>query len=219
MSILSVKYNKLQVGYSKLTVGLLPPPYSTQCDEYPFHNGSRKICINECIDKYVQGVFGKVPFNVPRVIPCDMRPIGGNDISNLTFTRLLDALEKRCEDRCVRMACMDTFYTTNLQKEEKDEFGGVSMHILAPKSAEISVMNKETLTLTDFFVYVTSCFGTWFGLSVLSFQPSSLLVLFREKQQDRKCCCKFCSRLTAFLRQEVSLLRSHFIRQRVAVVH
>lgn len=198
----------MQAEYSTLTVYLLPPPFATQCSDYQNNNGSRKSCFNDCIDREVQKTFGKVPFNVPRVQSCDLRPVNGEDISNVTFTKILDALEDRCDIFCSRMTCIDHFYTTSLQKEEKDEFGVVSLQVTAPKAAEITVTNTPTLTFTDFFVYVTSCFGTWFGLSVLSFQPSNVWQLPHSKRETvGKCCCKFCNRLTQFLRQEVSLLR------------
>lgn len=193
-----------------LRVRLLPPPYSTQCDQYRNHNGSRKMCINDCIERNVRVSFDKVPFNVPRTEEIDLQPVSWEDIDNQTFTRLLDQLEAGCDKKCIRMTCTDTFYTTTLQKEEKDEFASISLHVSAPKLAEITITNIETLTLTDFFVYVTSCFGTWFGLSVLSFQPSTIMTLFRKRRIDQaaKCCCTFCSRVTSFLRHEVSMLRS-----------
>lgn len=96
---------------------------------------------------------------------------------------------------------------TFLQKEEQNEFGQISLQVTAPKGSEITVTNLQTLTLTDLFVYVTSCFGTWFGLSVLSLRPSRLC---RRRQV---CSCRACGRRTALLRHEARLLRSQLAKR------
>ena len=91
---------------------------------------------------------------------------------------------------------------TLLQKEESDEFSQISLQIMAPIGSQVSIRNLQTLTLTDLFVYVTSCFGTWFGLSFVSLRPSRLMLMCRR----RECHCDSCSRLASLARQEIRAL-------------
>lgn len=176
------KYNLVRAIYSTIDVERMPDPYDTQCIEYG--PAGRKGCENICVHKGTIDLFDKVPFTTIEFEPLDIGHIGRDLISKKNNTNALNALEERCRKTCNRNECTSLFFTTSILKEERGDYNLFAVLVQAPITPRIKIVRHPSSQLTDFLVYVTSCFGTWFGISVMSLNPFPLLQ--QEQKQKKK---------------------------------
>lgn len=61
----------------------------------------------------------------------------------------------------------------------------MSFIVAVPREPSYKINFQIKLTVTEFIIYVLSCFGTWFGLSVVSLNPFAL-DWFKNKEKEEK---------------------------------
>ena len=212
------KYNNIKIVYSFLKIQLLPPPYVTNCRVYKSEGsgGGKKVCIDECIKKGLNELNGKLPFNKIENMTLDQEIVTDLDLENDTFVHQLQEIEDDCTKVCVQPACKKRFYLGVLEKEESSGEQKFTLQVNAPNLPLFSVRHRELITASGFFVYISSCFGIWFGLSVLSFRPNTLWqevnnLLGRETKKE----CRYCDPVNQFLKQEIALLRTRMLTRRL----
>jgi hypothetical protein len=215
------KYNSVKVVYSFLETQLLPAPYTTNCRVYHSErasgNGGRKSCINHCVKNAVKELTGKFPFNTIENDTVAVEIVTDVDLDNYTFAKQLTTVEDECYSHCKQSACEDRFYLSVIQKEEKSEEDHLTIEVNAPNTPLFSVKNRELISVAGFFVYISTCFGTWFGLSFLSLNPKTLAEEF--KQLGKKKDCEYCTPVKKFLEREILLLKTRVITQRLLMSH
>lgn len=185
------KYNNFQVGYYQLFKKLLPFPFQTNCRDYDLEGlSNQNDCVNNCMNISSVKMFNKIPFSIFQAFPIPLQHINTGDLANDTFTDLLKEAESKCFESCDQMDCDDSYTLSQIMKEEKANGGdGLSFMINAPRQPSFTVTHRPLMPITDYLVYVLSCFGTWFGLSVLSLNPFSWKGEKRTETYEKKFCC------------------------------
>lgn len=202
-------YNFIKVGYTVTEIDLMPPPFDTGCRWYSKSDFLRSYCVDMCLNNSTLVHFGKVPFTSLQSKPTPLKHVNNVDVMNTTTSQLLDKLEHACDDECFQPACETEHYSTRLQKEEKSELDFFTILLQAPTLPNINVTSYQKVLLSDFLIYVTSCVGTWFGASALTFSPMSLRHL--AVRQQKRCHCLFCHRNRQRLCRQILRMRI-FIR-------
>ena len=209
------KYNNVQVSYYQLFKKLLPFPFQTDCRDYESEDFDSQIdCINDCMNKSTVAAFNKIPFSIFQLDPIELKHINTRDLGNEIFADQFQKIETKCLDQCNQADCDDSYTLSQVSKEEKvNGGGGLSFMVNAPRGPSFLVTHRPLMPLTDYLVYVLSCFGTWFGLSVLSLNPFSWNSNEGRKQKTDGCETKkrgdlCCLETRAELRRE---MRNDFI--------
>lgn len=180
------KYNLFHLSYSRLEMDRLEPPYRTYCLHYSKYGfESRKTCRDECLVRQTRGHYDKYPFSVIISEPLEEKVISSYEIENRTFSLELQRLENECHANCSQKDCHDEYTLTSLLKEDNYMDQGMSFMINAPRTPSYYVRHRALQETTDFIVYVLSTFGTWFGISVLSLNPS-FLIKWRSGINEKK---------------------------------
>lgn len=111
-----------------------------------------------------------------------------DDLRNESISRQLIEVEEECHEICNKPDCEDIITLTRgsydyIRPENVDNPSkqGLEFEISVPKRPVIAIIYKEKISITEFLVYVLSCFGIWFGLSVLSVNPFRLTLSLAEK--------------------------------------
>ena len=95
-----------------------------------------------------------------------------NDLQNDTFEALLTSYEERCNSRCSRTGCFHHWYFTEATVEGGMNFG---VRANSPVKPSFMVTFKARIMMMEMIIYVLSCLGFWFGVSILSIH----LLLFK----------------------------------------
>jgi hypothetical protein len=184
------RYNLIRAIYSTIEIIRMPSPYDTHCIKYP--KGGRKGCENKCVLNGTIEMFNKVPFTTIEMYPRDIGHIGRTIIANKNNSMALDALERRCEQKCYQEECDSLFFSTSILKEERGDYDLFSVLVQAPITPRIKVALIPLSQLTDFLVMVTSCIGTWFGISAMSFNPGPIIGQRQKSRQNKDWDCRSC---------------------------
>lgn len=180
------KYNNFQVSYYQLFKKLMRYPFQTNCRDYDSEGlSNQNDCVNSCMNVSTVKIFNKIPFSIFQAHPIPLQHINTGDLENDTFADLLMKVEDDCFGQCQQLDCDDSYTLSQILKEEKANGGeGLSFMVNAPRQPSFTVSHRPLMPVTDYLVYVLSCFGTWFGLSVLSLNPFS----WKEQEKTRKVC-------------------------------
>lgn len=221
-------YNHVTLTYKTVDVTALESPYQTNCrkklpdgSEY-----SKQSCFNSCILNHTQKVFQRAPFAILIQESLKLHQITSEQISNQSFSHTLAKLESHCSDRCPEIDCKFDYTITysSFQKSKELQF-----LVTTPNEPTLYIKNMEQLTLNDLIYYSLSLFAFWFGLSVISFDPSPVILKHfsshskwmsgrRELHDEHDRSSKFCrntrKNLLRGLRSELKYLRSDiFLRK------
>jgi hypothetical protein len=89
------------------------------------------------------------------------------------------------------------------------EGDNIFFKVVIPDAAFVLITFRESMSLLDFVIYMCSCLGLWFGVSVASINPMKLLT-----RQNRKMFLKFmCRRRSVTSRVNNTRSRLDRIRQ------
>jgi hypothetical protein len=199
-------YNLIKIDYTITEIDLLPPPFETNCRSYNESDNLRSLCIDECLNmRYVKN-FHKVPFTTLQMEPVPLKHINNNDVINSTFAKLMDRVDHICDRSCSQPACETEHYSTYLQKEEESELDFFAILLQAPTLPNINVTSGQKVQLSDFMIYVTSCIGTWFGASALTFSPLKLRHVLGH--EVRNCGCRFCYRINRRINRQIVRIKT-----------
>lgn len=183
-------YSFFQSTYSVLQICKLPDPYDTGCLDYKAKLGyeSQSECRRDCNTNRTLSAFSKVPFSVASDDSLDpsIHHVTNDDLEdNQNMNQKLISIESECKDLCKKPDCNDQFSLTKTDKEESKNASSlaITFEVSVPRKPDFSIKHRERITWNEFLVYVLSCFGIWFGLSVLSVNPFNLI---EEKNERRK---------------------------------
>ena len=159
-------------------INRLPPPYDTKCA--PGHE--REKCYEDClIDKFK--IINKIPWSGFHRQKVDMKILTAIDLENETISKFAGKWFKECHAFCkLKTECYTRFSRTTLQEYQTRGFGIASM---VPSQPHISVCAIAFLNLIEYIIQIGSCFGMWFGLSIISFNPVKWIKqIFQSKNRS-----------------------------------
>lgn len=165
------------VSSMKRSYVYLPAPYDTWCVEE--HEDDRFICRRDCLMHHLKPL-NRVPCTEILTKQYDLKCLGTNDRRNHTIRKISESAYAYCDKRCHRIPCKRSCFVTQHREVRyaASEFNFI--RVVTQNDADLTTTFVETMSLIEFFSFVSGCVGFWFGVSVLSFDPSNLLVRKRS---------------------------------------
>ena len=170
------KYNYFDIDFYGIEQKRLPPPYTTECRDYGQETAdNQRTCQIKCKSEGTVKNFRKVMFNHIQSSPLEIGHMTEQlYLRNQTMV-IMEGLAKECERQCNELACFDKMWVTT-PKKVPTEPRGLDFRVSSPKHMYYSTEHLPKLEFMDYFVYVSSCFGLWFGISVWQVNPFPLLI-------------------------------------------
>ena len=157
--------SRFAVSGDSIEIRRLPPPHDTKCT--PEHD--RELCYENCLAGKFQ-VINRLPWSGFHSQKLDMTMITDVDFQNETITKFVDYSVTECHFRCkLQTECLTQFSRTTVKESQADAFFLSSM---LPLSPHMSLESVSSLNLVEYIVQVGSCFGMWFGISIISMNPT-----------------------------------------------
>lgn len=162
-------WNNVEISPSFSMVTNIPLPYENGCLPNEEWLNRQLECPEKC---NVQGLecFDRVPYNFLMVKHYNHPPIDEEDMYNESFSRIVDSVMNKCDKKCLFriLYCSYSFTFTRNSKDLKQGNKSISMTLLTPYTADTFSEAVASMSFVEFFSFVTSCFGFWFGISFLS---------------------------------------------------
>lgn len=155
--------NLIRLSYLVLEKWFLPAPFPSNCFNYPLYDGQR-TCVKQCTMKRAQLTFNKVPFNQIIVEPLNFKHISHWDTQNETLSRQLNMIEDFCRLKCPKWNCYVTHAITNHEIAPSND---LTISVFMSSLPSISIRNLIKIRFSEALIYVLSCLGTWYGVSIL----------------------------------------------------
>ena len=173
---------KLLISYGLVLITRLPPPYQTNCMYHDSGHLSKDSKQYGCINEKLGQQLNKSSFSYflsldsPNVAPM-ARLTTHSDLENETFRHEYDGIEKECtsdirEDVC---SLYFTFSSSIMvpsrimsESEEQSAQDSLIVFLSIPQNPSVNVTHSPMQNIEEFLVLVSSCFGTWLGLSALT---------------------------------------------------
>ena len=178
-----VRNNKFAVYHSWEMIHLLPPPFESNC----VYMSGKEECFRKCLIYKLSKRIKRLPYS--EIIPEDheegvdlkLNPLSKTDLDSIDWIAYQAALktsEDECNNKCTQRNC-DHFYTLTTIYSEINETMNRSLlfKVMTPESPTLVNRLVPSLGITEFIIYICSCFGIWFGVGVLSFSPGKKKVL------------------------------------------
>ncbi|KAI1304143.1 hypothetical protein HDE_01917 [Halotydeus destructor] len=173
-------YDFFRVSNYKIHYHRLPPPYDTKCRRYE-DEGHRSAtdCENKCINQRSQNLINRFWYGSRAYKSLNQRPLSSNDMHNKTLAAIVGHIGSHCQHACAQAECDTTWAITRVTVERQNI--GITFSVVAPKRPSFYIYHDAQLTIESYLIYAMSCVGSWFGLSVLSFNP----VTVKERSKRR----------------------------------
>lgn len=168
--------------YFKLTKKLLPAPFLTNCFDYRSNKlpssstianhkqmyQSRSDCHQSCVKRRIMNRIQKIPFSSIETKHRNMTPLGYEDVLNQTILNELIDSYQSCQSDCIRPDCDEVTTFTRVSSTDQNH---LEMVLNVQNEPSIGVQYQPVLSFPEYFTYFLSCFGTWFGISVIALNP------------------------------------------------
>ncbi|KAI1304221.1 hypothetical protein HDE_01921 [Halotydeus destructor] len=166
-------YNLFFARNSRVRYVRMPPPYKSMCRDY-IKDGLRSSlgCSNECMRIRSLKHFGMFWYGSQAYSPLPERPLSANDFKNVTYRRVFAVIYNECHDMCRQNECNITWSLTSVNQRKSGE--GLRFSAVMGSQPSFTVEHEPKLTMENYLIFIMSCIGSWFGLSVLSFNPMNL---------------------------------------------
>ena len=156
-------------------------------------------CVDNCLTNKTMEYFNRKPFHTFHTEPDDSKLISDSMITNETVQEFLAHWSKRCHIACPIQPCMYSYCITSGHSKTTKVIVGSSeisfIRIESPPHPNIYIDYVPKLPFLDFFIFIFSSLGTWFGLVIISCNPVLLfkklpfsiksLILKREKEKEK----------------------------------
>ena len=147
-----------------------PPPYYPACDD---RNNSHE-CLRKCLlESYIP--LRRVPNSELIYEASHFKTLQFKDMEkNITLNRLFTNIGAGCRAKCSRLPCDFRVSFTEGQDFSVPNFSQFLVRFFTPTAPELIITIVPWKSLQDFLLYLSNCIGIWFGISVLSLNPSNL---------------------------------------------
>jgi len=156
--------------YSLTEINLLPPPYDTMCVEGV---SSRASCFGKCMIRKFKAIGRTPPMEILKK-PSDLVHFSSKDYRDDYCRNEAVKFNGLCADECRRQSCSTDYSITYTQGYLDKDFNDLTFALLTPAAPLTVVKALVKLDLTEFLIYLCSCFGIWFGVSIFSMNPLNL---------------------------------------------
>ena len=165
--------SKITVLGESTDIHRLPPPYDTKCT----YGHNREKCYDECLDASFKTI-DRASWSSFHREKLSLKMVTQIDLENETVSEYINQTFKACHLKCkIRSECFIQFSRTTTQIFSSQTF---TLSSMLPSLPHMSVYAVPCLNPIEYIVQVGSCFGIWFGLSIISFNPLKLKILLKK---------------------------------------
>ena len=188
-SLFSESAAYIGITYAKLTIHLLPPPFSTACRPYgeaasdsphdlePGSNGgkgkqaassfeSSHHCLHRCLRHRTLQRFAQASFTSTFDRPRDVHIMDKYSVySNRGKENTVDLMVDKCRQECPGTACVRTIFTPALISVREAE--RVTFLLYDMSGPEYRLYLHPSTSLMDLYVQLMSVCGVWLGISCI----------------------------------------------------
>ena len=174
--------SRITIFGDSIDINRLPPPYDTGCT--PGHD--QETCYEGCLtDKF--RTINRVTWSGFHTEKLDLKMLTPIDFQNKTISMFANKSFEECYSRCkLKMECVTQFSRTTIQEYQSSQFYFASV---PPSQPHMSVYAIPVLNVVEYIVQVGSCFGMWFGLSIISMNPIEWIKQILLKHSNRVVSC------------------------------
>lgn len=172
-------------GYSLNRVTLMPAPFDTRCNAATTDESANQ-CQEECM-KPLEEQLGKITYTTFTHHPINEKHVSYADLVNETRGHLIKSYVDTCFNRCTYYPCHYNYTITLYDIAQRLQPPSRQFRPVArtPKAPGLDVQFEARLSLMEFVIFVCSCVGIWFGLSVLSIDPFRAILLSQRLARQR----------------------------------
>jgi hypothetical protein len=129
--------------------------------------------MQDCLVDNLTKQINRFPFTEMTDKPLDYKHVSSYDFENSTTFNVIVKVNDDCLVKCWRPKCFKRFCITSVTALHygKNKFGFL---VEMPQNPSTIIRTFPKVTFLDFFIYIFSAFGLWFGLSVLSLDPMKM---------------------------------------------
>ena len=166
-------------------ISRLPNPHDTHC--IPGHD--REICYEECIIEKFKDI-DRIPWSGYHRKRLNRKMLTPSDLENLTTFEFAMQAYRGCHQKCKRKTeCHIVFSKTFVYNYlNKSTSFGLALISMVPSGPNLSLYSVPVITLVEYIIQIGSCFGVWFGLSIISFNPAKWKILKKKEPPPRVVC-------------------------------
>ena len=152
----------LRVSYQTLKVQLLEPPHDTKCGNYPLGSSEMDLTYKKIRNEVVK-IFNRSLSDVMIYEPLDTPILSAYQLKKNEALRMIyrSMVEKNMQN--MPKTC---FPITTVPRAFTITYPSLGITVMWPNGCHISNESRAKLVFIDYFIYICSCVGIWFGLSV-----------------------------------------------------
>jgi len=164
----SASLNSFLISGKTILTEKLEAPYDTKCTKGLLDDDFE--CTRKCREK----MFRKENLVGPDEItwePVGLRHFNFADIQNKSLLDIIDKGNEFCAKKCNRKSCRTWYTITNVRGFHWMVNESVSLSSRCDLKPSIIVSHQAKLVFLDFFIYISSSIGVWFGMSIIKMNP------------------------------------------------
>ena len=187
LNLSSFNKSKFAVYGKSTEISRLPPPHETNC----LQQHDRQFCYENCLIKKFMKV-NRVPWSAFISQQLDMHMFTPKDWDNITQASMATESLRKCHVQCkIQTECYTAFTETSVvEVVDNINYGSNGKTItrvasMVPSGPHTTAVSVPLLSLVEYIIQVGSCFGVWFGLSIISFNPVKWKILQSNSTIER----------------------------------
>ena len=165
----------IAISGDMIKIKRMKPPYDTECTTDK--RLSREACLRDCNLKTFYGYNMTPPNEFIFDDELNMKGFSLRDHENRTLVREIERKITFCSENCTRDLCSELISVTRVDtRPYLYENGSFTVASFCSKSPTVFITFEPTINFYAFVIYLSSCCGIWFGISVrsLTFSPLSI---------------------------------------------
>ena len=144
----------------------LPAPYDTKC----IRDFIYLRCLHFCMEKNLLPI-KRNSYSSLTKYPHDYKVLNFKDVRNKSISDLAFNAFEVCRLECVGSRCEQTITFTTAEIYVKNNEKEVQLISILPSTPTVNIHYIPSTYPLNFFINICNCFGIWFGLSIISFNP------------------------------------------------
>ena len=163
-----VNHNFLLVSPLTTLIYKLPAPFDTQC--IAVASQDRNEGVKQCLLQQLSPRGLAPTWSILFESEGQLRPFSQVDARMTDVMLNVSQMTQECNRQFALTSCDGTFKITHTHPTmRQDTILGFAL--MSPKQPDILVQSQSVMSFIEFFSYISSCFGIWFGISFLSLDP------------------------------------------------
>jgi hypothetical protein len=167
--------NKSKANYAFIfgdlyVIQKLPGPYDTRCTHNP--GDDEYSCTKKCNNDVYTPYRLASPTDVI-LEPSNLRPFLVAQKDNVSLIQEIETKLENCGKDCHKPLCFDWYSVSKSMLMPIKRLNSISIASTCPHHPTTQIVFIPKITIIDYIVYLSGCYGIWFGFSVFSLNPFS----------------------------------------------